>query len=204
MFRLLVILFVTKTSHCKNSLMLGPKGPEQDIFGSYFYSKNNRKLRFHVFFLFHVRKHIRSSFYLKWTEFTRNYQLCSIYGSPGTRTKLEQILNFLWIRSTSGKTIISYIPSIKMEEYMELEEYFLSKNGRQKYSAWVPGGPFLCIWYFQYSVHMYSRLPQAQRLHNLFWIFFSISRRQKLRSCSVDLVVSRIFKEMFACNIYLK
>ena len=34
--------------------------------------------------------------------------------------------------------------SIKMEEYMEpeLSGIFLSKNGRQKYSAWIPGHPF--------------------------------------------------------------
>ena len=58
-------------SHCKNSLALGPQGPKQYIFGNYFYSKIDKKLRFHVFLLFRIRKHMTSSFYLKWTEFTQ-------------------------------------------------------------------------------------------------------------------------------------
>ena len=56
---------------------------------------------------------------------------------------------------------------------------------------------------FSISVHKYScslqvkRLPQLV-LHTHFIInFFDISRRQKLRGCSVDLVVSRIFWDMF-------
>lgn len=62
---------------------------------------------------------------------------------------------------------------------------------------------FLQFWYFQYSVHKYSCSLQAKRLpqlvlHTHFIInFFDISRRQKLRGCSVDLVVSRIFWDMF-------
>ena len=89
-------LFLQKeTSHCKSSLALGPQGPKHCIFGDHFYSKNARKLRFHVFLLFDARKYMISSFYLKWTEFTRNCEFFSNYGSPGTRTKLEQIYNFL-------------------------------------------------------------------------------------------------------------
>ena len=38
--------------------------------------------------------HMSSSFYLKWTEFTRKYQFCSNCGSPGIQIKLEQIQNF--------------------------------------------------------------------------------------------------------------
>ena len=34
---------------------------------------NARKLRFNVFLLFCARKYMASSFYLVWTEFTRNY-----------------------------------------------------------------------------------------------------------------------------------
>ena len=60
------------TSHCKNSLALGPQGPKHYIFGDHFYSKNAKKLRFHVFLLFDARKYMISSYYLKWTEFTRN------------------------------------------------------------------------------------------------------------------------------------
>ena len=89
-----ICLFLQKEiTHCKNSLALGPQGPKQYIFGNHFYSKNTKKLRFHVFLQFHVKKHMSSSFYLKWIEFTRNYQFCSNCGSPGIQIKLEQIQN---------------------------------------------------------------------------------------------------------------
>ena len=51
---------------------MGPQEPKHYIFGDHFYSKSARKLKFHVFFHFNARKHMMSSFYLKWTEFTRN------------------------------------------------------------------------------------------------------------------------------------
>ena len=109
-----ICFFLQKeTSHCKKSLALGPHGPKNYIFSNHFYSKNDKKLRFHVFLLFHVRKHIRSSFYLKWTEFTRNFEFCSNCGSQRTQIKLEQIYNFLW-----GYHMFS---SIKMEDYMKPE-----------------------------------------------------------------------------------
>ena len=89
------LCFVRKRHHtARNSLALGPQGPKHNIFGDHFYSKNARKLRFHVFLLFDARNYMISSFYLKWTEFTRNCEFFSNYGSPGTRTKLEQIYNF--------------------------------------------------------------------------------------------------------------
>ena len=105
-----ICLFLQKeTLHCKNSLALGPQEPKQYIFGNRVYSKNAKKLRFHVFLLFHVRKHMTSSFYLKWTKFTRKFEFCSNCGSPGTQIKLEQLHNFLWLWSTSGKMIKSYV-----------------------------------------------------------------------------------------------
>ena len=91
-----ICMFLQKeTSHCKSSLALGPQRPKHYIFGNHFYSKNARKLRFHVFFLFDARKYMISSLYLRWTAFTGNCEFFSNYGSPGTRTKLEQIYNFL-------------------------------------------------------------------------------------------------------------
>ena len=72
-----------ETSQYKNSLVLGPWGPKQYIFNDYFYSNHVRKLRFHLFLLFHVRKRMTSSFYLKWTEFTRN---CELYSNCGCQT----------------------------------------------------------------------------------------------------------------------
>ena len=104
-----ICLFRQKeSSHCKNSLVFGPQGPKQYIFGDHFYSKNAKKLRFHLFLLFHVRNHMASSFYLELTKFTRNCEFCSNCRSPWTRIKLGQIHNFLWIRYTSGKMMISY------------------------------------------------------------------------------------------------
>ena len=79
-------------------------------------------------------ENVTSSFYLKSTKFTRNLEFCSNCGSAGTQTKLEQIHNFLWIWSTSGKMIVSCV--------FWAFWHFLSKNGRQKYSAWVPRDPF--------------------------------------------------------------
>ena len=46
---------------------MGPWGAKNYIFGNHFYSKNGRKLRFHVFLHFTARKHMISAFYLKWT-----------------------------------------------------------------------------------------------------------------------------------------
>ena len=36
---------------------MGPQGPKHYIFADQFYSKNARKLRFHVFLHFNARKH---------------------------------------------------------------------------------------------------------------------------------------------------
>ena len=69
-----VCMFLQKqTLHCRSSLAFGPQGPKLYRFGRHFYSKDTRKIRFHVFLQFHVRKHMITSFYLKWTKFRRNY-----------------------------------------------------------------------------------------------------------------------------------
>ena len=80
-----------------NPLMhkLGPRGPTHYIFGDCFYSKNARKLRFHVLLHFYARKHMIWSFYTKWTKFTRNCEFHSKYESRGNQTKLEQTSQFL-------------------------------------------------------------------------------------------------------------
>ena len=56
---------------------MGSRRPKYYIFGDHFYSKKARKLRFPVFLHFNARKHMMSSFYLKWTEFTRNCEFVS-------------------------------------------------------------------------------------------------------------------------------
>ena len=101
--------------------MLGPQGLKQNIFGDHFYSKNANKLRFHVFLFFHVRKHMTSSFYLKWTEFTRNCEFCSNCESPGTRIKLEKFTTSCEFDPLQVKWWHHVFSSIKMEEYMEPE-----------------------------------------------------------------------------------
>ena len=105
-----ICMFLQKETSCrKSSFALGPQWLERYIFGDQFYVKNTRKLRFHAFPLFHARKHVISSFYLKWTEFTIYCELCSNCESPVTRTDLVKIHNLLWIRSTLGKMMVSYI-----------------------------------------------------------------------------------------------
>ena len=51
---------------------MDPQRPKHYIFGNQFYSKNAKRLRFHVFLHFNARKHLISSFYPKWTEFIGN------------------------------------------------------------------------------------------------------------------------------------
>ena len=100
------ILFTQmKLVYCltKKHFALGPQGHKHHIFGDHFFV---RKLKFHVFFLFHVRKHMISSFNLKWTELTRYCEFCSNCESLGTRTKLVKIHNLLWIRSALGKMMV--------------------------------------------------------------------------------------------------
>ena len=55
---------------------MDPRGPKHYIFGDQFYSKNPKMLRLHELLRFYARKHMISSFYLKWTEFTRSFECC--------------------------------------------------------------------------------------------------------------------------------
>ena len=57
---------------------MGPQGPKHYTFGDHFYSKNARKLKLHVFLHFNARKRMISSFYLKWTELTRDFEFLPI------------------------------------------------------------------------------------------------------------------------------
>ena len=74
---------------------MGPRGRKHYIFGDCFYSKNARKRRFHVLLHFNARKHMPSSFYLKWTKFTRDCEFLPIsFESPETHNwnKVRNIL----------------------------------------------------------------------------------------------------------------
>ena len=73
---------------------MGPRGSKHYNFGKHCYSKNARKLRFHVFLHFYVGKYMISSFYLKWIEFTRNCEFVLIIWVPGD-PNLEENSQFL-------------------------------------------------------------------------------------------------------------
>ena len=61
---------------------MDPEPLQHYIFGNHFYSKNARKLRFHVFLHFNARKHMTLLFYLKWTKLTRNVNLFQYNSGP--------------------------------------------------------------------------------------------------------------------------
>ena len=102
-------IFLQKGTSLEKQLGVESPGTQAVYYGDYFYSNNGKKLKFRVFLLFHVRKHMISSFCLKWTEFTRNYEFSSNCGHSETRTKLEQIHYFLWTQPISGKMMMSYV-----------------------------------------------------------------------------------------------
>ena len=81
------------------------------VFGEQSYSKNARKLRFHVFLPFYDGKHMIPWFYLKWTELARNCELCS---------NLVQVPRDPWLKQYSQLRYRMF-SSTKMEEYMESE-----------------------------------------------------------------------------------
>ena len=105
-----------KTSHCQNSL-----GPKHYIFGSHFYSKNARKLKFHVFVLFYARKHMILSFYLEWTEFTRNCEFFPFVGPLGPELNWNKFTISCEFGTLQVKWWHHMFSSTKMEEYMESE-----------------------------------------------------------------------------------
>ena len=130
-------MFLQKeTSHCQNTLALDPQGPKHYVFGDPFYSKNARKLKFHVFLLFVLENICYHHF--TWSG-PISQEIVSFFPFVGLRTKLEQIHNFLRIRYTSGKMVI-YFLVLKWRNTWNLR--FLCKTGRQKCSSWVLADPF--------------------------------------------------------------
>ena len=57
---------------------IGPQGHKYYISGDHLYSKNARKLKFHVFLRFNARNPMMSSLYLKWAKFTRDCEFLPI------------------------------------------------------------------------------------------------------------------------------
>ena len=70
------------------------------ISANHFYSKNSRKLRFHVFLHFIPRKHLISSFYLKQKKFTKILWICSnlvwIPGDPQLEQNSQSPMNLIY------------------------------------------------------------------------------------------------------------
>ena len=99
---------------------MGPQGSKHHIFDDHFYSKNARKLRFHVLLYFNARKHI-SSFYLKWIEFTKivnKFQFNSGPRGPTIGTKFTISCEF---GPLPVKWWCHMFSNMKWKEYMEYE-----------------------------------------------------------------------------------
>ena len=141
------IIFPVKTQIMRNGVFnthmhkMGSRRSKHYIFGDQFYSKNSRMLTFHEFFQFYARKHIISSFYLKWTEFTRNSEFCSNSVWVPKTNNWNKIYNFLEVRSNLGKIMITYVFEHENGGIRGIWAFlhFLSKTGCQKYCAYVLG-----------------------------------------------------------------
>ena len=126
-----------------NMLKTGPQGPKHYVFGDHFYSTIARKIRFYVFLHFSARKYTISSFYLKWTKFPRDCDILPVqFGFPGTHS-WNKTHNTLWIQTTSGKMMISYIFEQEKGEIRGIWAFwhFQSKSAHQKCGVWIPGNP---------------------------------------------------------------
>ena len=75
----------------------GHRNCKRHIFGEHFYSENARKLRFHVFLLFHARKHMMPSFYLTWSvhDIVSFVAIVSPRGDPNQSGTNSQTLEYL-------------------------------------------------------------------------------------------------------------
>ena len=132
----------------KNSSALGPNGPKHYIFGNHFYFKNVRKLIFHVFLNFCSRKHMTSSIYLTWIEFTRNFELFFPIVDPrGSELNWNKFTISCEFGLLQLKWCYHMLSGIKMEEYMEsnLSGIFWVKLAATNIVLGSPG-LILCIW----------------------------------------------------------
>ena len=100
-------------------MALGPQRTKHCIFGNHFYSKKTRKLKFHVFLFFYARTHMTSSFYLMWTEFTRNCEFFPFLGPWGPKLNWKKCTISGKFGTLQVKWWCHIFTSIKMEEYME-------------------------------------------------------------------------------------
>ena len=107
------------------------------VFGEQSYSKNARKLRFHVFLPFYDGKHMIPWFYLKWTELARNCELCS---------NLVQVPRYPWLKQYSQLRYRMF-SSTKNGGIHGVWAFwnFSSNTCLQIYSVWVwPNSNYFC------------------------------------------------------------
>ena len=79
-----------------------PRGPKHKFLATISNSKNARKLRFHVFFHFNAGKHIA------WGG-PNSQEIVNLFQFSSGTQDCNKIHNFLWIRSTSGEMMLSYV-----------------------------------------------------------------------------------------------
>ena len=142
---------------------MGPRGPKHYIFGDQFYSKNATMLRFYEFLHFYARKHMMSSIYLKWAEFTRNFEFVPIkFGSLGTHRWKKNSVSCEF-GSLQVKWWYHMFSSIKKGGMHKIWAFwdFSSKSSRQKYSALIPGGPNANL-FWQWDVFFWKNIQ-------IFW-----------------------------------
>ena len=85
-----ICMFLQKeTSHCRRARRWVPRDPSTIFLMITFTRKMVESSNSMYSSFFYARKHMISSFYLRWTEFTRNSEFFSICGSPGTRTTVH-------------------------------------------------------------------------------------------------------------------
>ena len=93
---------------------MGPRGPKHYIFGDHFYSKNAKKLRFHVFLHSNARKHMILSFYLM---MCKKLWICSNLVRVPRDPQLEQ--NSCEFGLLQVKWWCHMFSNMKYEEYLE-------------------------------------------------------------------------------------
>ena len=115
---------------------MGPQGPKHYVFGDHFCSKNARKLRFYVYLHFNARKHMILSFYLMWTEFTRNCEFAPIQFDQQLEQNSQFLVNSLHFRQNDVMFC-----NMKQEEYMNLSFLLLEQKQFPKIYCLGTWGP---------------------------------------------------------------
>ena len=139
-----ICMFLQKRHHRKNSLVLGPQGHKEYVFGDYFYSNNARELRFHVFLLFLVRKH--DIIFLPEVDRIHKklwilFQLW-VPGDPNSNSKF--LANSVHLRKNDD--VICFL-ALKWSNTLNVDVLaFFEQKWSPKIYCLSRQGPILCIW----------------------------------------------------------